>query len=268
MTQKNTRPLGQTRGGLRRKDQKTAFLSYPSYMTAVNTARACREARTSAWAKWWMLLHLNSPIGGSLAKNFILRRGTMGHPDLDFNTADDGNFDLLPEGVYRLRARVKRDSEYSALKTTRSRRLQYLELELMIESPMEFRGRKLWDRINCHYIGPEASNLPDDQDEIERFRTSVRIGRSKLKGILESAHNIDPHDDSAEAQAKRRIANFLDFDLLSFVGKVVIEKGTNGYRDKNVLRYPVKNNMVEWPKDAPQRRPMSPKQEFEDKAPF
>jgi hypothetical protein len=169
----------------------------------------------------------------------------MGQPDLDFNNADDGEFELIPEGIYRLRARVKRGSECSPLKTTKSGMLQYLELEFTIEGPVEFKGRKLRDRINCHYVGPEAG----DQDEIERFRTSVRIGRSKLKGILESAHNIDPHDSSPEAQAKRRIANFLDFDLLSFVGKVVIEKGTNGYRDKNVLRYPIKNNMVEWPKE-------------------
>jgi hypothetical protein len=177
----------------------------------------------------------------------------MGRPDLDFNNAADGELDPIPEGVYRLIARVKKDDESSALKTAKSGKLQYLDLELTIECPVEFRGRKFRDRINCHYIGPEASNLRCDQDEIERFKASVRIGRSKLKGILESAHSIDPHDDSAEAQAKRRIANFLDFDLLSFIGKVVIEKGNNGYRDKNVLRYPIRKNMVEWPKDALQR---------------
>jgi hypothetical protein len=175
----------------------------------------------------------------------------MVQPDLDFNNADDGEFDLIPEGVYRLRARVQR-GEHSVLKTAKSGMLQYLDLELTVESPVEFKGRKLRDRINCHYVGPEA--LSGDQDEIERFRASVRIGRSKLKAILESAHNIDPHDDSPEARTKRRIANFIDFDLLSFVGKIVIEKGTNGYRDKNVLRYPIKNNMVEWPKKAPPRQ--------------
>jgi len=37
MTQKNTRPLRQTGGGLRRKHQKTEFLPYPSCMIAVNT---------------------------------------------------------------------------------------------------------------------------------------------------------------------------------------------------------------------------------------
>jgi hypothetical protein len=186
----------------------------------------------------------------------ISRREMIGQPDLDFNNADDGEFELIPEGIYRLRARVKSGSEGSALKTAKSGMQQYLELELTIESPVKFKGRKLWDRINCHYIGPEANNLPGDQDEIERFRTSVRIGRSKLKRILESAHNIDPHDNNPEAQAKRHIANLLDFDLLSFVGKVVIEKGANGYRDKNVLQYPITNNMVEWPKVAPQRQPI------------
>ena len=179
----------------------------------------------------------------------------MGQPDLDFNNADDEKFELIPEGIYRLRARVKRGSEGSLLKTTKSGMLQYLDLELTVESPVEFKGWKLRDRINCHYVGPEASKVASNHDEIERFRTSVRIGRSKLRGILESAHNIDPHDHSPEARAKRRIANFLEFDLLSFVGKVVIEKGANGYRDKNVLQYPITNNMVEWPKDAPQRQP-------------
>jgi hypothetical protein len=178
----------------------------------------------------------------------------MAQPDLDFNNADDVEFDLIPEGVYQLRARVKRGGEYSALKTAKSGMLQYLELELTIESPVEFKGRKFKEWINCHYIGPEASNAAGGQDEIERFRASARMGRSKLKGILESAHNIDPRDDSPEARAKRHIANFLEFDLLSFVGKVAIEKGTNGYRDKNVLRYPIKDNMAEWPMDAQQRR--------------
>ena len=37
MMQKNTRPLGQTGGGLRRKHRKTEFLPYPSCMIAVNT---------------------------------------------------------------------------------------------------------------------------------------------------------------------------------------------------------------------------------------
>jgi hypothetical protein len=177
----------------------------------------------------------------------------MGQPDLDFNNADDAKFELIPEGIYRLCARVKTGSECSVLKTTKSGMLQYLDLELTVESPVEFKGRKLRDRINCHYVGPEASKVAGNHDEIGRFRASARIGRSRLKGILESAHNIDPHDHSPEAQEKRRISNLLEFDLLSFVGKVVIEKGTNGYRDKNVLRYPIKNDMVEWPKNVPQR---------------
>ena len=55
---------------------------------------------------------------------------------------------------------------------------------------------------------------------------------------------------------------------MSFVGKVVIEKGTNGYRDKNVLRYPIRSNKVEWPKDALQRQRTPLKQELEDETPF
>jgi hypothetical protein len=45
MTQKNTRPPGQTGGGLRRKDQKTELLPYPSHMIAVNTVFPARWTR-------------------------------------------------------------------------------------------------------------------------------------------------------------------------------------------------------------------------------
>jgi hypothetical protein len=38
-------PLGQTGGGLRRKDQKTELLLYPSRMIAVNTALPARATR-------------------------------------------------------------------------------------------------------------------------------------------------------------------------------------------------------------------------------
>ena len=254
------------RASKERPKNRTPSLPQPHDRRQHGASRACDAALESDCERF----RLNPPASARLAGKqrnaraiggigpiaSISRREMMGQPDLDFNNADDEKFELIPEGIYRLRARVKRGSEGSALKTAKSGMQQYLELELTIESPVKFKGRKLWDRINCHYIGPEANNLPGDQDEIERFRTSVRIGRSKLKGILESAHNIDPHDNSPEAQAKRRIANLLDFDLLSFVGKVVIEKGANGYRDKNVLQYPITNNMVEWPKVAPQRQPI------------
>ena len=39
-----------------------------------------------------------------------------------------------------------------------------------------------------------------DQAQVERYKTAVRIGRSKLRKIVESARQIDSDDSSEQAQ--------------------------------------------------------------------
>lgn len=60
------------------------------------------------------------------------------------------------------------------------------------------------------------------------------ISRALLRAILESSRNILPADMS-EAALAARMAGFEDFDGIVFIGRVKIEKGTDGYPDKNVL---------------------------------
>jgi hypothetical protein len=53
-----------------------------------------------------------------------------------------------------------------------------------------------------------------------------------LKGILASARYVDPNDQSLEARAKLT-AEWRDFDGLRFLAEIGIEKGKDGYEDKN-----------------------------------
>lgn len=62
------------------------------------------------------------------------------------------------------------------------------------------------------------------------------ITRAQLRGALESAHGINPTDNSPEAQAKRAVPSYAAFDGLPVCIKIGIEKGTGGYPDKNILR--------------------------------
>jgi hypothetical protein len=61
------------------------------------------------------------------------------------------------------------------------------------------------------------------------------MGRSLIRGILNSARGISDKDTSPQAQAARRIASFADLDGLEFVARIDIGTDTNG-EDKNEIR--------------------------------
>lgn len=63
----------------------------------------------------------------------------------------------------------------------------------------------------------------------------ANMGRSLIRGMLNSARSISDKDISAQAQAARRISSFADLDGLEFVAKVDIGTDTNG-DEKNEVR--------------------------------
>ena len=63
----------------------------------------------------------------------------------------------------------------------------------------------------------------------------ANMGRSLVRGILNSARGISDKDGSPEAQAARRINGFADLDGIEFVARIDIGSDTNG-DDKNEIR--------------------------------
>jgi hypothetical protein len=63
----------------------------------------------------------------------------------------------------------------------------------------------------------------------------ANMGRSLVRGILNSARGISDKDVSPQAQAARRISGFADLDGLEFVAKIDIGTDTNG-EEKNEIR--------------------------------
>ena len=61
------------------------------------------------------------------------------------------------------------------------------------------------------------------------------MGRSLLRGMLNSARGISDKDNSAQAQAARRISGFTDLDGLEFIAKIDVGTDTNG-EEKNEIR--------------------------------
>ena len=63
----------------------------------------------------------------------------------------------------------------------------------------------------------------------------ANMGRSLIRGMLNSARGISDKDQSPQAQAARRIGGFADLDGLEFVARIDIGSDANG-DDKNEIR--------------------------------
>jgi len=123
----------------------------------------------------------------------------------------------------------------------------YLDAEYtVLEGP--YAKRKIWSLIGLYSPnGPNWANM----------------GRSLVRGILNSSRGISDKDNSPEAQARRRINGFADLDGLEFIARIDVGQDTNG-DDKNEIKsavmpdhrdYPQVMGHVAAPGMAPQMQP-------------
>ena len=154
----------------------------------------------------------------------------------DFNTATEQQvFDLIPNGeiaVVQMRIRPGNAGEDGMLKRSKSGEAEMLDLEFVIVEG-KYAKRKFW--TNMVVSGTTAGHA-----------TAGDITRGKLRAILESARGIKPTDVSEAAKEARNVSGYEDFDGLRFIAKIGVEKGTNGYKDKNVLERVITPEMKEW----------------------
>jgi len=147
----------------------------------------------------------------------------------DFNNADDQqSYDVIPKGtVARVRMTIKPggldDPSQGwtggfATQSTMTGSV-YLNCEFVVtEGP--FAKRKIWSLIGLESPkGPEWANM----------------GRSFIKGILNSSRGLHPGDQSPKAQQMRRISGFADLEGVEFVAKIDVDKDQNGEL-KNIIK--------------------------------
>jgi|TARA_R110002050_G_scaffold181989_3_gene315458 hypothetical protein len=109
-------------------------------------------------------------------------------------------------------------------KKSQTSKAKWMELEFTVIGG-EHDKRKFWDKIFVDGDKMSPNGIP----------VTKEIGLSTLRMIIESAFNIVPTDTSAEAQARRQISGVNDLNGMEICAKVGIDKGTNGYADKNKL---------------------------------
>lgn len=150
----------------------------------------------------------------------------------DFNDADQQQgFDLIPKGtLVRVRMTIKPGGfddpaqGWTGGYATESFETGsvYLAAEFVVlEGP--FAKRKLWSNIGLRSKkGPAWGQM----------------GRSFIRGILNSARNVHPQDNSPQAAAARRIQGFHELDGIEFAARIDVEKDARG-EDRNVVKLAV-----------------------------
>lgn len=159
----------------------------------------------------------------------------------DFASAEDQkNFDLIPKGtIVRVRMHIKPGGHddhqqgwtggYATLNPSTG--AVYLNCEFVVLEGVYAR-RKVWGKIGLHSDkGPEYANM----------------GRSFIKGILNSARGVSAKDDSPQAQAARRINGFADLDGMEFVARIDVEKDSRDGSDRNAIKTAITKDHKSYP---------------------
>ncbi|SDZ20380.1 hypothetical protein SAMN04487939_12254 [Lysobacter sp. yr284] len=148
----------------------------------------------------------------------------------NFNDAESPSFALIPKGsLVKVRMTIKpggyndpANGWMHGWATRGDTGAVYLNAEFVVVEG-KYARRKLWTLIGLH--SPKGP-------------TWGQMGRSFIKGVLNSAHALHPDDMSAAAQQGRCIESFGDLDGVLFAGKVDWEKDSYG-EDKAVIKMPI-----------------------------
>jgi|TARA_R100000900_G_scaffold136688_1_gene114782 hypothetical protein len=145
-------------------------------------------------------------------------------------------FELIPEGtIARAILLIKPNyltlEEFSntpMFKESPHSSAKYIETEFTIVGG-KFDKRKVWQNI---FFDGDAKN---DQG-ISKARVN---GLRTLRLLVDSMLGLDPKDVSPESNNKRKIPGVDALQGQEFCIKIGIEKGTNGYSDKNKMVSPI-----------------------------
>ena len=157
----------------------------------------------------------------------------------DFNDADEQqSYDLIPKGtIAPVRMTIKPggyddpSQGWAGSYATRNETTGtiYLNAEfVLLEGPHA--RRRVWSLIGLFSPkGPEWGNM----------------GRSLVRGILNSARSLSEKDTSPQAQAIRRIEGLHVLDGIEFLAKIDVGKDQNG-EPKSEIRFAVTPNHKDW----------------------
>lgn len=152
------------------------------------------------------------------------------------------SFDLIPHGTVAdlsLHIQPGNAGPGGILKRSKDGSVEMLSIEWTVIAG-EHKSRKLW------------SNLVVEGGTTAGHAQAIDISRGVLKAIIDCAKGLDPNDNSDAARAVRTL-DYPDFDGLTVVARIGIEKGAlkpdgsgDHWPDKNVLLEVITKGRKDW----------------------
>lgn len=148
--------------------------------------------------------------------------------DYDLNDAQPANFDTIPNKTLApiiIRTLAGDVGTPGQMFQVSKSGLYQLVLECTVtDGP--FAKRKFWHRLT---MGAQPGvTLTEGQQK------GVEISKSTLRAIVEQVRGVSPTDESVAAQKARKL-NLQELDGMELTVEIAIEKGQNGYSDKNKI---------------------------------
>jgi len=176
---------------------------------------------------------------------------------IDLNEVEPDR-ELIEPGIYRLEIAVKEGGKNGWLKLAKNQRSRMLELVCKVITAVTNDGRNVTsahagktvrDWITLELDESDAIHLPlIKPDELDRLRTSVRLGRKKLRAIVDSAHGLDPKDDSFIAKEKRKLGSYDELNGLTFYAQIEERAGQGKYGPSNTIDFVITPDLPDYPK--------------------
>jgi hypothetical protein len=194
---------------------------------------------------------------------------------IDLNEVEPDR-ELIEPGIYGLRIAIKEGhgGKDGWLKLAKNQRSLMLQLECKVIAAVtkkgeltesEHNGKVVRDWITLEFDETDALHLPAiTTAELERFRTSVRLGRKRLRAVIDSAYGLDPKDDSDEAQEKRRLKSYDELNGLTFYAQIEERAGQGKYGPSNTIDFVITPDLPDYPKQESTVVAWPPKRSIEE----
>lgn len=145
----------------------------------------------------------------------------------------NSDFELIPDGtiargIITLSGGDTRLDEFgngTFFKSSSSSNAKWLPIEITIVGG-SFDKRKVWQNI---FVDGTKLNA-------QGVSIAKTIGLQTLKQMIDSAFNLASNDQSPQAQQARSLPGIEALNGLSVCFKIGVEKGTNGYEDRNKIK--------------------------------
>jgi hypothetical protein len=171
----------------------------------------------------------------------------------DFNSAEEQRSgELIPAGtiapvIMTIRPGQAGDGGWAT--ASKSSDAEYLSCEFVVTKG-PYTKRRFWENIVI-----SGGKVNENGESI-----AANISRSKMRAMLESARNINPSDMSPQACEARRVNGWQDFNGMEFVVKIGIEKGKDGYDDKNKITSVITPDKKAYNTNFDEQQPTAPQQ--------